>query len=172
MSATIITDQTLLVSTPAPEIVVTVVHQPVQAQKNLGATQADEPEPVTCDCCGLTEECTQSYIDTVRERYMGKWICGLCAEAVKYEVIRTERLITTEEAMARHMNMCNKFKSSSPPPDPTIHLISAMRQILRRTLDSPRMLRSMPSSPSKDDKNEGSAVLSRSGSCFATLTSS
>ena len=102
---------------------------------------------------------------------MGKWICGLCSEAVKYEVIRTKRLLTPEEAMARHMNTCYKFKCSSPPPNPTEHLISAMRQILRRSLDSPRMPRSMPSSPSKDEADDCVPnVLSRSDSCFASLT--
>ncbi|VVA95059.1 unnamed protein product [Arabis nemorensis] len=159
MTTSLLSDQTMLISTPEATPTIQI--------------SGDEPEPVTCDCCGLTEECTQSYIETIRERYMGKWICGLCSEAVKYEVIRTKRLLTTEEAMARHMNMCYKFKSSSPPPNPTGHLISAMRQILRRSLDSPRMLRSMPNSPSKDDHDDDSCVsnvLSRSDSCFASLT--
>ncbi|KAF8111264.1 hypothetical protein N665_0076s0248 [Sinapis alba] len=153
----LLSDPTMVLS--SPEVMITT------------QTSHEEPEPVTCDCCGLTEECTQSYIETIRERYMGKWICGLCSEAVKYEVIRTKRLITTEEAMARHMNMCYKFKSSSPPPNPTGRLISAMTQILRRSLDSPRMLRSMPNSPSKDEDDDCvSNVLSRSDSCFARLT--
>ncbi|CAA0359563.1 unnamed protein product [Arabidopsis thaliana] len=110
----------------------------------------------------------------IRERYMGKWICRFCSEAVKYKVMRTKRFLTKEEeAMARHMNMCNKFKSSSPPSNLTRHLISAMRQILRKSLDSPRMLRSMPNSPSKDDQDNHhdcvSNVLSRFDSCFASL---
>uniref|UniRef100_K4AUA7 Uncharacterized protein n=1 Tax=Solanum lycopersicum TaxID=4081 RepID=K4AUA7_SOLLC len=53
-----------------------------------------------CDCCGLTEECTLDYIETIR--YL-----------------------------------------STLPPDPTIHLIDAMRQLLRRSLESPKSLRSM-----------------------------
>uniref|UniRef100_A0A1J3FI11 DUF1677 domain-containing protein n=1 Tax=Noccaea caerulescens TaxID=107243 RepID=A0A1J3FI11_NOCCA len=166
MTTSLLSDPTMLISPPEAVI---VSHQPSPAP----AIQipGNEPEPVTCDCCGLTEECTQTYIEMIRERYMGKWICGLCSEAVKYEVIRTKRLLTTEEAMARHMNMCYKFKSSSPPPNPTGHLISAMRQILRRSLDSPRMLRSMPSSPSKDEDDDcASNLLSRSDSCFASLT--
>ncbi|CAN8239515.1 unnamed protein product [Cochlearia groenlandica] len=123
---------------------------------------SEETEPVTCHCCGLTEECTQTYIEKIKECYMGKWICGLCSEAVKYEVVRTKRLLSKEEAMTKHMNMCYKFKSTSPPLNPTTHLISAMRQILRRSL-----LRSMPNSPSKDDHDDCvSNVLSRSDSCF------
>ncbi|GFQ08807.1 hypothetical protein PHJA_003024700, partial [Phtheirospermum japonicum] len=51
-------------------------------------------------------------------RYGGKWICGLCAEAVKDKILH-----------------CQK--------DPTVHLIRAMRRILSRSLESPKCLRSM-----------------------------
>ncbi|XP_058227312.1 uncharacterized protein LOC131335814 [Rhododendron vialii] len=144
---------------------------------------AAEPQPVTtklcdqievmyvkCDCCGLTEECTITYIERIRERYQGKWICGLCAEAVKDEIVRCERLISTEDAMNRHMNFCKKFNSAGPPANPEVHLISAMRQILRRSLDSPRSVRSMPSSPMKIGGGIERAGLARSESCFATLS--
>ncbi|KAL8118818.1 uncharacterized protein LOC141723962 isoform X2 [Apium graveolens] len=121
------------------------------------ATQS-EVESASCDCCGLTEECTQAYIQTIREIYQGKWICGLCAEAVNYEMrIKNKQL---DEALIQHMSFCNKFISSSPPPNPAVHLISAMRSILRRSLDSPR---SMPSSPSSRH-GRGPRGLSRSGS--------
>uniref|UniRef100_K4BHN5 Uncharacterized protein n=1 Tax=Solanum lycopersicum TaxID=4081 RepID=K4BHN5_SOLLC len=70
-------------------------------------------------------ECTLAYIETIRERYQGKWICGLCAEAVKDD-------------------------SSTPPPDPTIHFIAAMRQLLRRSLESPKSIKSMPCSPTRN----------------------
>ncbi|KAJ8773970.1 hypothetical protein K2173_009401 [Erythroxylum novogranatense] len=134
-------------------------------------TQIDV-EFAKCDCCGLTEECTPGYIERVRERYQGKWLCGLCAEAVKYEIARTERLISTEEALTRHMNFCKKFVSSRPPPDPTMHLISAMRQILRRSLDSLRALRSTPTSPTETNDGEIRTVtkFTRSGSCFPTVS--
>ncbi|GFZ04308.1 DUF1677 family protein [Actinidia rufa] len=122
-----------------------------------------------CDCCGLTEECTQAYIDRIRERFQGKWICGLCAEAVKDEIVRCERLISTEEALTRHISFCKKFNSAGPPLNPTLHLISAMRQILRRSLDSPRSLRSMPSSPTTNGGGIDCSMLTRSESCFATL---
>ena len=123
-----------------------------------------------CDCCGLKEECTQAYIDRIRERFQGKWICGLCAEAVKDEIVRCERLISAEEALNRHMNFCKKFNSAGPPANPTVHLISAMRQILRQSFDSPRALRSMPSSPMKNVKGVDRSLLSRSESCIATLS--
>ncbi|MED6193797.1 hypothetical protein PIB30_022711 [Stylosanthes scabra] len=120
-----------------------------------------------CDCCGLTEECTPGYIERIRERYHGKWVCGLCGEAVKDEIVRSE---STEEAMTKHMNFCKNFITSGPPTNPTVHLISAMRQLLRKTLDSPTRVRSMPSSPTinSNSKNNG-RELSRSESCFSTL---
>ncbi|MBA0731905.1 hypothetical protein Gogos_016026, partial [Gossypium gossypioides] len=59
-----------------------------------------------CDCCGLTEECTQAYIASVREKFEGRWLCGLCSEAVNDETVRSEEDITTNEAMDRHMKFC------------------------------------------------------------------
>lgn len=129
-----------------------------------------EVEFAKCDCCGLTEECTLAYIETIRERYQGKWICGLCAEAVKDEMMRCERLINTEEALSRHLNFCKNFSSSSPPPDPTVHLIAAMRQLLRRSLDSPKSLRSMPCSPTRNSKEMQPNVLVRAETCIPTLS--
>lgn len=158
MSATILSDPLMVVSTAA-------AGESQAAGTKLVAAQINEVEFAKCESCGLTEECTPGYIQRVRERYQGKWICGLCAEAVKDEIIRAERLISTEEAMARHMSFRKKFKSSSPPSDPTVHLISAMRQILRRSLDSPR---STPTSPTNNTQK--GSVLSRSESCFPSLS--
>lgn len=158
MSATIISDPMVL-STPET--------QTAAATKLISQL---EVEFVICDCCGLTEECTLAYIAHVRERYYGKWICGLCGEAIKDEIIRSERLLSTEEAMNKHINFCKKFKPSEPPPDPTLHLIAAMRQILRRSLDSPRAMRSTPSSPLNSDRKIHSSGLTRSESCFPSLS--
>ncbi|MCD7462835.1 hypothetical protein HAX54_049434 [Datura stramonium] len=123
-----------------------------------------------CDCCGLTEECTLSYIETIRQRYQGKWICGLCAEAIKDEIIRCEMLISAEEALNRHLNFCKKFSSSKPPSNPTVHLIAAMRQILRRSFESPKLLRSMSSSPVENSGEMKHAVIVRSESCIPALS--
>nr|DAD32417.1 TPA_asm: hypothetical protein HUJ06_011268 [Nelumbo nucifera] len=30
------------------------------------------------------------------ERYQGQWICGLCVEAMKDEIVKLERLISSE----------------------------------------------------------------------------
>lgn len=160
MSATMISDP-MAISSP----------QETQPATNILVAQ-NEVEFAICDCCGLTEECTPAYIERIRERYQGKWVCGLCAEAVKDEIVRSKRLVSTEEAMTKHMNFCKKFNTSGPPPNPAIHLISAMRHILRKSLDSPRV-RSTPSSPIVKTRREihGSG-LARSESCFSSLSGS
>lgn len=141
------------------------------AQESSTATSSVqmEIEFAQCECCGLTEECTPAYIERIRERYLGKWVCGLCSEAVKDEVVRSKRLITsTEEALNRHFNVCRKFRSSSSSGgDPTAHLITAVRRILRRSLDPRGGLRSTPASPTQNKR----ALLSRSESCFPDLSS-
>ncbi|GFP85730.1 hypothetical protein PHJA_000716700 [Phtheirospermum japonicum] len=130
-----------------------------------------EVDFANCDCCGLTEECTPSYIETIRERYGGKWICGLCAEAVKDEILRCQKLISPDEAMARHLSFCSKFRASGPPQDPTVHLIRAMRRLLSRSLESPKCLRSMPNSPitKRGNLNMKGTMMSRSESCIPSL---
>ncbi|KAG0476181.1 hypothetical protein HPP92_013022 [Vanilla planifolia] len=106
-----------------------------------------EVEFAKCECCGLREECTPEYIDRVRERHHGFWICGLCAEAVQDEIGRADRLISTEEAIDRHMRFSRNFRSAAERPDDSAELlITAVRQLLRRGLYSPRSLRSKPAS--------------------------
>ncbi|KAK9726883.1 hypothetical protein RND81_05G243400 [Saponaria officinalis] len=150
----------------------TIISEPMMVSTQLqDPTQTTSIQPeleiqfIKCECCGLTEECTPAYIEKIRKRYMGKWICGLCSEAVKDEVARFQRLITTEEALNRHVNVCRKFQSSCPPAggDPAVHLISAMRSILRRSLDS----RSAPASPTREVGTH--LKLTRSESCFPGL---
>ncbi|XP_009771918.1 uncharacterized protein [Nicotiana sylvestris] len=94
----------------------------------MGAEATEvEAEMVKCECCRLTEECTVAYIARVRERNGGRWICGLCVEVVKDEIMRSEALI-------RHMNFCKKLRALRP----TEELISAVKQLMLRSLDSPR----------------------------------
>ncbi|XP_057513495.1 uncharacterized protein LOC130795404 [Actinidia eriantha] len=121
-------------------------------------------ELVNCDSCGFTEECTLAYISRIRDKFNGRWICGLCIEAVKYEALRSGMVINTEEALIRHISFCKKFQSSSPPLGATEHLISAVRRVLRRSLDSPR---SMPNSPMREIRRPR---LVRSESCFSSLS--
>lgn len=95
-----------------------------------------------CECCGLTEECTPEYIRRVRERYAGRWICGLCSEAVNDETSRSKRgVVSTDEALKRHMKFYQQFKSCTPPKNSTEDLILAMKNLFQRSLDSPRRKR-------------------------------
>ncbi|XP_057776409.1 uncharacterized protein LOC130995231 [Salvia miltiorrhiza] len=126
--------------------------KPKQATSVLKATDLAFAK---CECCGLTEECTEEYIKRVRERYSGRWICGLCSEAVKDEAVRSEKRIGKEEALNQHMSFCRKFKNLSPPSDD--ELISAVKQLMLKTLDSPR------SSPVKN------RALIRPEACFSAL---
>ena len=45
-------------------------------------------ECAKCECCGLVEDCTRDYILGVRAAFGGRWLCGLCSEAVRDEAAR------------------------------------------------------------------------------------
>ncbi|OIV97352.1 hypothetical protein TanjilG_07104 [Lupinus angustifolius] len=130
-----------------------------------------EIECVKCDSCGFTEECTLAYISRLRNRFHGRWLCGLCVEAVKDEVKRSERLISTEEALNRHTRFFSDFRSATSS-NKIEHPIRAMGRVLRRSLDtSKRPLRSN-SFASMAPLNEGLAQqsLARSESCFPSIS--
>ncbi|XP_076950801.1 uncharacterized protein LOC143623882 [Bidens hawaiensis] len=95
----------------------------------------DDVELVKCECCIITEECTPAYIATVRASNQGRWICGLCTEAIKNEMERS----CSEEALDRHMRICKKFRSSIWNPAEE-DLIAAVKQLLIRRLDSPKVV--------------------------------
>lgn len=86
-----------------------------------------EIELVKCECCGLKEECTQDYINGVKAKFDGKWLCGLCSEAVRDEVNRGKKQSAVEEAVIAHMSFCGKYRSN-----PAIRVADGMRQMLRR----------------------------------------
>ncbi|PWA65399.1 hypothetical protein CTI12_AA340710 [Artemisia annua] len=106
---------------------------------SLKAEGNADVECVKCECCKLTEECTPSYITAVKKTNHGKWICGLCTEAVKDEMERSCS-DSEEEALDRHMRFCMKFRSSvsSPPVNTTEDLICAVKMLLIKSLESPR----------------------------------
>ncbi|CAO2821495.1 unnamed protein product [Amaranthus hypochondriacus] len=82
-----------------------------------------EVELVKCDCCGLKEECTIEYIEAIKAKFNGKWLCGLCSEAVRDEVNSTG----VEDAVRAHMSFCSTYKSS-----PASRVADGMRQMLRK----------------------------------------
>ncbi|XP_010534948.1 PREDICTED: uncharacterized protein LOC104810372 [Tarenaya hassleriana] len=130
------------------------------------AESKPEIEMAECECCGLTEEYTTAYIDNVRTIYAGKWICGLCSEAVNYG----GGVAGVEEALAGHMRFCGEFRSSPPT---NVDVISALMQLFRRKiLGPPRKARSAPASSANSGGGGPpcSAVLVQTGSCLPTLS--
>ncbi|KAI9089701.1 hypothetical protein K1719_028994 [Acacia pycnantha] len=87
-----------------------------------------EIESAKCECCGLKEDCTQDYISQVKDKFDGKWLCGLCSEAVRDEVNRAKNPFSpVDEAVKAHMSFCRKFKSN-----PAVRVADGMKQMLRR----------------------------------------
>ncbi|MED6115455.1 hypothetical protein PIB30_090808 [Stylosanthes scabra] len=106
-----------------------------------------EIESVKCECCGLKEDCTQDYISQVKSKFDGKWLCGLCSEAVRDEVSRGKKPSPSpsamDEAVKAHMSFCRKFKSN-----PAVRVADGMRQMLRRRSGD------LSSSPASSAKNK------------------
>ncbi|CAN8252463.1 unnamed protein product [Cochlearia groenlandica] len=132
-------------------------------------------ESVTCHTCGFSEECTLAYIHRVKERHKGHWLCGLCSEAVKDEVIRSHTIISVDEALRRHTTFFHRFRSWSP--DEEEDPISVIGRILRRSLDGScdrrvmtERTRSSGALPGIDGVESRRSTLLRSGSCFPSLS--
>jgi hypothetical protein len=90
-----------------------------------------EVEAVGCECCGLEEECTGEYIGGVRAYFGGRWLCGLCSEAVKYEAGKCARGAAApdvEDAVRAHMGICRTLKGRGGPAG---RVAEGMRQMLR-----------------------------------------
>ena len=118
-----------------------------------------EVEDAKCECCGMSEECTPEYIDRVRNKFLGKWICGLCSEAVKEEMEKNGG--HKEEALNAHMCACasfNKFGRAYP----VLSQAEAMRAILKKSA-----IRAKSISPKGAQKMGG---IARSSSCIAAIT--
>ncbi|GMH08438.1 hypothetical protein Nepgr_010278 [Nepenthes gracilis] len=106
-------------------------------------------ELVKCECCGLKEDCTIDYINGVKAKFDGKWLCGLCSEAVRDEVSRGKKQYCVEEAVKAHMSFCRKYKSS-----PAFRVADGMRLMLRRrSSDKSSFQKSPPSSSSSSKKH-------------------
>ncbi|PNT78150.1 uncharacterized protein LOC100827342 [Brachypodium distachyon] len=81
---------------------------------------AMEVESAKCECCELREECTRGYIVGVKAAFGGRWLCGLCSEAVREEG-RRKAGSTMEEAIQDHINFCKQD-----------HIAHGLRQMLLR----------------------------------------
>ncbi|CAL9192504.1 unnamed protein product, partial [Musa hybrid cultivar] len=57
------------------------------------------------------EDCTPTYICSIKASFCGKWICGLCCEVVNEQMNRTPSA-TIERRQWSHTSVCNKFHST------------------------------------------------------------
>ncbi|GMN52976.1 hypothetical protein TIFTF001_022112 [Ficus carica] len=157
-------------SQAVPPATTTTTSKSASAAAAVSPPATPEVECAKCESCGFTEDCTPAYISRVRDRFHGRWICGLCVEAVKDELLRSDSLISTEEALDRHISFCSSFRSSTAGAGAghqSEHPISAIGRIFRRSLDSPRALRSNSASSLAAPPPPS---LLRSGSCFPSLS--
>ncbi|KAK6284475.1 PREDICTED: uncharacterized protein LOC18596005 [Theobroma cacao] len=128
-----------------------------------------EVEDAKCECCGMSEECTPEYIERVRNKFLGKWICGLCAEAVKEEMEKNGGKI--DEALSAHMNTCARFNKFGRAY-PALLTAEAMREILRKgsRLEGKGTLRSKSISPRDIRGAQKKGGIARSSSCIPAIT--
>ncbi|KAM7459351.1 hypothetical protein LguiA_036345 [Lonicera macranthoides] len=92
-----------------------------------------------CYCCDLKEDCTKDYFAKVKNSYSGKWVCGLCSEAVK----ETQAQGPMEEALRKHRNLCQDFNATTRL-NPKLSLTWAMKDIAKRSFENRNNLNNLP----------------------------
>ncbi|XP_066372443.1 uncharacterized protein [Miscanthus floridulus] len=161
-------------------------HGGVNKQEKKAAEQQQPPPPLhpvpevqdaKCECCGMSEECTPEYIRGVRGRFAGRWVCGLCAEAVTEESEKKKgsgTTLTLEEALKAHMGVCKRFNGFGRT-HPVLFQAEAMREILRRRAKlgprsrssiNPREVREVATKAGSG----GGTGIARSSSCMPFIT--
>ncbi|CAI9753788.1 unnamed protein product [Fraxinus pennsylvanica] len=121
-----------------------------------------EIEDAKCECCGMTEECTPGYVGQVRDKFSGKWICGLCSEAVKEETDKNGG--NREEALNSHMHACVRFNKYGRAY-PILYQAEAMREILKK-----RQVRSKSMGARDNAAATKKGGILRSSSCIPAIT--
>ncbi|XP_071711648.1 uncharacterized protein [Rutidosis leptorrhynchoides] len=124
-------------------------------------TTISEVVEAKCECCGMIEECTPEYMEKVHNRFLGKWICGLCSEAVKEEMEKNGG--NKEEALSSHMNTCFRFNKRDRAY-PVLAQAEAMRDLLKKT-----RLRTKSLSPREHGPIKKGGI-ARSSSCIPAIT--
>ncbi|KAJ8480270.1 hypothetical protein OPV22_023997 [Ensete ventricosum] len=117
-----------------------------------------EVEDAKCECCGMSEECTPEYIRRVREKFSGKWVCGLCSEAVKEEMVKKGG--KRQRALEAHMSVCVRFNRIGRT-HPVLFQADAMREILRKSSRGRR------AQSNRESLRKGS--ITRSSSCIPDI---
>lgn len=118
-------------------------------------TSIDEVTLAECECCGLKEDCTPDYIAKVKNSYSGKWLCGLCSEAVKEKLSRAPKT-EMEDAVSNQRSFCQEFNSTTRL-NPKLSLTFAMKDIVRRSCENRNL------------KNSSKMKISRSISCVPRI---
>lgn len=131
----------------------------VAAENDAKLPPISEVEAAACECCGMSEECTPDYIKRMRERFSGKLICGLCAEAVAEEMAKNGG--KREAALNEHMNACVRFNRLGRAY-PALYQAEAMREILKKC-------RAKSLSP-RDKAAQKKGGIARSSSCIPAIT--
>ncbi|TXG68858.1 hypothetical protein EZV62_003793 [Acer yangbiense] len=120
-----------------------------------------------CECCGMSEECTPDYIEKVRSRFSGKWVCGLCSEAVKEEMVKNGG--KRDEALSSHMSASARFNKFGRAY-PVLFQAEAMREMLKKN-SARGGVRANSISPR--DNHKGGPIkggITRSSSCISAIT--
>ncbi|CAN6230951.1 unnamed protein product [Urochloa humidicola] len=132
------------------------------------AARPAEVEDARCECCGMSEECTPAYIGTVRRRFSGRWVCGLCAEAVAEEA--GKRGGDREAALAAHMAVCRRFNGFGRTHQ-ALFQADAVIDIVRRLSGAPRSPKfgAGPTRAAGGGGGAESAALAGTSGCMALI---
>ncbi|XP_008649151.1 uncharacterized protein [Zea mays] len=153
--------------------VVTNKDEKAEAEQQQPAVPEASPvlQHAKCECCGMSQECTPEYIRGVRARFAGRWVCGLCAEAVTEEADK-KKGGPLEEALKAHMGVCKRFNGFGRT-HPVLFQAEAMREILRRRATAtlgPRSRSSInPREVNREVAKAAGTGISRSSSCMTFI---
>ncbi|XVE97590.1 hypothetical protein REPUB_Repub03eG0032500 [Reevesia pubescens] len=134
-------------------------------EANIDATTLppiSEIEDAKCECCGMSEECTPEYISQIRDKFSGKLVCGLCAEAINEEMEKNGG--KREEALNEHMSACVRFNRLGRT-HPALYQAEAMREILKKS----SRIRAKSTSP-RDESGPKKGGIARSLSCVPAIS--
>ncbi|XP_020267323.1 uncharacterized protein LOC109842831 [Asparagus officinalis] len=131
---------------------------PDMKNPNQQITTIDE-EAINCECCGVSEDCTPTYITRIKSYFCNKWVCGLCAEAVKEKIRRASNQISMEEALESHGELCKRF-NGTVRVNPKLSLAGAMREIAKKSSQRRK---------SSEEFYGGGTKIGRTMSCVARI---
>ncbi|KAK7271936.1 hypothetical protein RJT34_28217 [Clitoria ternatea] len=120
-----------------------------------------------CECCGMCEECTPEYIERVRDKFLGKWVCGLCAEAVKEELEKNGG--KKEEALSAHMSACVRFNKYGRA-FPVLFQAEAMKEMLKKNNKMEGRRAMSFNNPRENHGGHKKGAIARSSSCIPAIT--